>query len=100
MRWDEEVAKKEKVCPMTLKIGNDGRFLGLKCVGSECMAWRGSQHASAKVTINITNVGAETQPEPNVIPAKEVESTGYCGMAGQPEVGAKSLGSRPLSGGR
>jgi hypothetical protein len=60
MRWNEDVAKKEKMCPITLRVAGE-RFQGYKCLGEECMEWRSSQPG-------------------------EKENTGYCGMVGPPEV--------------
>jgi hypothetical protein len=85
MRWNEDVAKKEKICPMTLRDAGE-RFHGYKCLGSECMEWRSSQREPATVRLSIANVGAEEQPKEIVIPAEKIENTGYCGMAGPPEV--------------
>ena len=59
MRWNEDVAKKEKICPITLRVAGE-RSQGYKCLGAECMEWRSSQPG-------------------------EKENTGYCGMAGPPE---------------
>jgi hypothetical protein len=84
MRWNEDVAKKEKICPMTLRIAGE-RFQGYKCLGAECMEWRSNQRESATVRLSITNVGAEEQPNENAIPVEEIENTGYCGMVGPPE---------------
>jgi len=78
MRWDEEVAKKEKMCPMTLRVGNDGRFQGHKCVGSECMAWRGTTEVTATLS---TFIEGEVAKESKVTK----KAIGYCGMAGPPE---------------
>jgi len=85
MRWDEDVAKKEKICPMTLRVAGE-RFQGHKCLGEECMEWRSSQREPATVRLSVTNVGAEEQPKEIVFPAGEKENTGYCGMVGPPEV--------------
>ena len=84
MRWNEDVAKKEKMCPMTLRVAGE-RFQGYKCLGAECMEWRSSQREPATVCLSITNAGAEEQPKEIVIPAEKTENTGYCGMAGPPE---------------
>ena len=70
MRWNEDVAKKEKMCPMTLRVAGE-RFQGYKCLGAECMEWRSSQREPATVR--------------HTIPNEEIENTGYCGMAGPPE---------------
>ena len=85
MRWNEDVAKKEKMCPMTLRVAGE-RFKGYKCLGAECMEWRSSQCQPATVCLSITNAGAEEQPKEIGIPVEEIESTGYCGMVGPPEV--------------
>jgi hypothetical protein len=85
MVWSEGVAKEEKMCPMTLRVSEGKRFQGHKCLGSECMAWRGSKHVPVTVRINLTNVGAKQKPKEIVIPARNTENTGYCGMAGLPE---------------
>ena len=87
MRWDEEVAKNEKVCPMTLRFGDGGRSLGNKCVGSECMAWRGSQTVPEPgsfrlVVEGLKKVGADEGVETSS------KGSGFCGLAGPPEVGA------------
>jgi hypothetical protein len=84
MRWNEDAAKKEKICPMTLKVAGE-RFQGYKCLGAECLEWRSSQREPAIVHLGITVIGAEEQPKGIVFPAGEKEKTGYCGMAGPPE---------------
>jgi hypothetical protein len=85
MRWNEDVAINEKMCPMTLRVAEGKRFQGHKCLGSECMAWRGSKHVPVTVRINLTNVGAKEQPKEIVFLRREIEKTGYCGMAGPAE---------------
>jgi hypothetical protein len=84
MRWNEDVAKKEKMCPITLRVAGE-RFQGYKCLGAECMEWRSSRREPAIVRHTIPNVGAEEQPKEIVIPAEETENTGYCGMAEPPD---------------
>jgi len=77
MRWDEDVARDEKVCPMTLRIGDDGRSRSRKCFGSDCMAWRGTPAVTAKVRTNLKGERAKA--------TVTKQSIGYCGMAGLPE---------------
>lgn len=95
MRWNEEVARKEKVCPMTMRFTEDGRFRSNNCAGSKCMAWRGSRRVPTTFDLQITSIvriaeaAVEKQTEASEIPAEEKETTGYCGLAGTPEVGAQ-----------
>jgi hypothetical protein len=84
MRWNEDVGKKEKICPMTLRDAGE-RFQGYKCLGAECMEWRSSQREPVTVRLSITNVGADEKPMEIVFSAGEKENTGYCGMAGPAE---------------
>jgi len=90
MRWNEEVARKEKVCPMTLRIGDDDQPRSLKCYGSECMAWRGSLPEPGSfrlVTEGLKKVGrVELEIEPPVqAPESSSKGGGFCGLAGPPE---------------
>ena len=90
MYWDEEIAKKEKVCPMTLRISDDDRPRYHKCLGSECMAWRAIQLTAPNVTIRLTNPPEFNVPVQEIkIPAEDIampsKGTGYCGLAGPPE---------------
>lgn len=78
MRWDEEVAKKEKVCPMTMTLIDGVRLRSHNCIGSKCMAWRGS--SAETTTLHVDLEGDEV--EESTVAKK---GSGYCGMAGQPE---------------
>jgi hypothetical protein len=89
MRRNESVAKDGKVCPMTLRVDEGDRLRSHKCLGSECMAWRGKD-VPETFTFKITGIAdiamkAEKPLDETVIPAKEAENTGYCGIAGPPE---------------
>jgi len=85
MRWNEDVAINERWCPMTLRVAEGKRFQGHKCLGSECMAWRGSKHVPVTVRINLTNVGAKEQPKEIVFLRREIEKTGLLRNGGAGE---------------
>jgi len=80
MMWDEEVAMKEKVCPMTLRISEDSRFRSHNCMGSKCMAWRGAQ----SFTLAVQEFGKT--PVEGKYPETEIPvmGKGFCGLAGPP----------------
>lgn len=89
MRWTEAVARKEKVCPMTMRVTDDGRYQSHQCVASDCMAWRGTQHTSPNVTVRIVNPPDSNVPVHEVkIPAEDIakagKGVGFCGLAGLP----------------
>jgi hypothetical protein len=92
MRWDEDVAREKKVCPMTLRIGEDSRFRSHNCIGSDCMAWRGPKPVTPG-GFRLVIKGLQPQedigpmPEPEKQPEKEIEKKGdgFCGLAGPPE---------------
>jgi hypothetical protein len=86
MRWDEETAKKEKVCPMTMTF-EAGRFQSKNCIGSKCMGWRGSLGSEIHFqppSIEKMGVKEEGKKEKGEMKIT-TEPGGYCGMAGPPE---------------
>lgn len=76
MRWDEEVAMKEKVCPPSMTFVEAGRYMVHNCVGSKCMAWRGTLGGEVTLVTDLTG-----KEQMTVV----TKPSGYCGMAGPPE---------------
>lgn len=76
MRWDEEVAMKEKVCPPSMTFVEAGRYMAHNCVGSKCMAWRGTLGGEVTLVTDLTG-----KEQMTVV----TKPSGYCGMAGPPE---------------